>query len=136
MSMGTTPRDISPLVDPSVTGEWIEHVALPNFLTSAAAFQKSALADLLFIKPGTGERLLTVRADPMSMSTERVTTLLSEVTRDWLAENLAPPAEIDPKNYLFEDSLAEAVPTGWLEALYALPVRDDHGLAMDVDDEQ
>lgn len=38
--------------------------------------------------------------------------------------------ELDPADYLFDDPHTEPAPTAWLEAVMALPVRDDHGLVM------
>jgi hypothetical protein len=117
-------------------GMWTELVGVPKFVTRSQYFDKSVLADLLFVPPGTTEHALWVQADPTAISTESVTRLVSEATRGWLEENVATPAEIDPASYLFEDAGTEAVPLSWLEEIYSLPVNDDHGLVMDPDDER
>lgn len=114
---------------------WTDDVVIPAFLTHSSFFEKSMLAQMLFVKPGTGESRIRVDADPLALSTESVTRLVSEATREWMEENLQPSKTLDPQDYLFENPRPEAVPVAWLEALYSLPIHDDHGLTMDDEDE-
>lgn len=135
MSTETVPWAPVPKAVPSFGSPWTEHVTVPAFVTHNAYFPKSDLADLLLVSPKTGETTITVRADPMNINTESVMVTIGEATRAWLAENVAMRDELDPQSYLFESPNTEPVPAGWLEALYALPVHDDHGLVMDYEDE-
>jgi len=112
-----------------------EFVAIPKFVAAQALMSKNQLADLLFVKPGTSERLITVKADPLGLSTQSVERLVIETTRGWMEEHLADAEELDPASYLFDDPQTETVPTAWLEALYALPIHDDADLVMGVDEE-
>jgi hypothetical protein len=115
------------------SGQWTEDIGIPTFITQSRFFGKSQLADLLFIAPGTSESKIRVNADPLAVSTESMSHLVSEVTREWLEENLAPSGEIRPEEYLFDEPLSEVVPVAWLERIFSLPVHDDKSFVMDDD---
>ncbi|KZE90526.1 hypothetical protein [Microbacterium sp. TNHR37B] len=132
----TIPRFV-PTSKPKTSGATpsVEHIRVPVWFTSAEIFQGSVLSEMLHIPEGSGFGYLVRPADPLGPSTASVNRLLTDVVQGWLDENLTDPAVLNPEDYLFDRSEPEPVPSAWLEALFALPVRENTTLMMYPDEE-
>lgn len=135
MTTATLGSGLSPKTKSTSTSPAMEEVRIPIWITSAEAFQGSALSEILSIPEGSGYGYFMRPADPFGTSTSSVNRLLTDVVRSWMDENLTDPAALNPADYLFEQSEAEPVPSAWLEALFAMPVHEDITLVMNPDDE-
>ena len=117
---------------------WAEHpveeVRVPRWITNSSAFPGAFLSEMLTIPSGSSYGFFVRPADPLGVSTASIRRDVDALVKSWLAENLTDPAALDPADYLFDSAASEAVPTAWLEAVFAMPVQERHSLVMDGDE--
>lgn len=114
---------------------FVEEVRVPRWVTDVSSFPGSLLSEVLTLPRGASYGYVLRPADPLGVSSGMISRAVNDLVMGWLAENLTDPAALDPADYLFEDPGTEAVPTAWLEAIFALPVRERHEFVMTEDPE-